>query len=162
MKMDLRFYPDPVLRAENREVEVFDDKLVQFAQDMMETMYEKDGVGLAAPQVGKNIRLAVIAFENREYVLINPRIVESAGEQVGEEGCLSVPGVYEKIKRADHVIVEAVDEKGNPIRLEAEGFLARAFAHEIDHLNGVLFIDHLSPLKRSFVKKRLRQSREKS
>lgn len=162
MKMDLRFYPDPVLRAENGEVDVFDEKLEQLVQDMKETMYEKDGVGLAAPQVGISLRLAVVAFEDKEYVLVNPRIVESSGEQVGEEGCLSVPGIYEKVKRADRVVVEGVDEKGNPIRLEAEGFLARAFAHEIDHLNGVLFIDHLSPLKRSFVKKKLRKARQDS
>ncbi len=162
MIMDIKVYPNPVLRSENAEVECFDEELKQFIVDMKETMYEKDGVGLAAPQVGVNRRVAVVAFENREYVLINPRIVEYGGEQVGEEGCLSVPGIYEKVKRSDQVVVEALNENGEPIRLEAEGFLARAFAHEIDHLDGILFIDHLSPLKRSFVKKKLRQIRKDS
>ena len=162
MIMDIRVYPDPVLRAGNEDVEVFDEDLKRFLKDMKDTMYEKDGVGLAAPQVGVNRKIAVVSFENREYVLINPKIVQTDGAQLGEEGCLSIPGVYEKVKRAERVVVEALDEDGNPVRLEAEGFLARAFAHEIDHLNGVLFIDHLSALKRSFVKKKLRQSRRES
>lgn len=162
MIMDIKVYPDPVLRAGNEEVQAFDEDLKRFLKDMKETMYEKDGVGLAAPQVGVNRKIAVVSFENREYVLINPKIVEAQGTQLGEEGCLSIPGIYEKVKRADRVVVEALDEDGEPVRIEAEGFLARAFSHEIDHLNGVLFIDHLSALKRSFVKKKLRQARRDS
>lgn len=150
--LDLRYLGDPVLRETAAEVDAFDDDLRRLARDMMDTMYAADGVGLAAPQVGILRRLVVI--DTREegvepLVLVNPRLVEVSEElEKGEEGCLSIPGLQELVERPTAAVVEALDLEGETFRIDAEGMLSRALQHEIDHLNGVLFIDRLSPLKR--------------
>ncbi len=148
-------YPDPALREPSKEVERFDSELGNFIRDLWETMLAYDGVGLAATQVGKNLRVCVISWKEHRLILVNPRITGTEGEQIGEEGCLSFPGIFEKIRRPLKVRVEAVDEAGKPFSLEADGFLARALCHEIDHLDGRLMIDHLSHLKREIVRKKL-------
>lgn len=154
----------PVLRQEASEIETFDDSLQGLVRDMFETMYHAEGVGLAGPQVGISSRILVIDTRNEEdppagrFALVNPRIVEaSRATERGTEGCLSIPGVDELVERALVVVVEAQDPAGRPVRMEAEGFLARVLQHEIDHLDGVLFIDRLSPLKREFLLKRYRK-----
>lgn len=153
--MDVRIYPDPVLRIPAKEIETFDRALDSFIHDLWETMLAFDGVGLAATQVGRDLRVCVISWKEHRLILVNPKIVHAEGEQVGDEGCLSFPGIFEKIRRPQKVRVEAVDAEGKPFSLEAEGFLARALCHEIDHLDGRLMIDHLSPLKREIVRKKL-------
>ncbi len=155
MEMSLRFYPDPVLRRETEEIRVFDQDLKVLVDEMTVIMQNADGVGLAAPQVGLSKKIAVVMIEGRRYVLINPVIVEEEGQQTGEEGCLSFPGVFGEVKRPYRVVVECRDETGEAQRYEAEGFLARAMVHEIDHLNGKLLIDKFSPIKRELIKKRL-------
>lgn len=153
----LRIYPDPVLRKETEPVKVFDEKFAGFVENLKDLMIEYDGVGLAAPQIGESVRVAVVYFEEQFYVLVNPTIKESCGRQLDQEGCLSFPGIYEDIERPSRVLVEAQNEKGEAYALEAADFLARAMCHEIDHLNGKLMIDHLSPMKREMVKKRLKK-----
>jgi len=153
-------YPDPVLRESAKPVEEFDEKLKAFIEDMWETMKAYDGVGLAAPQVGVSRQVAVIEWNDKRYVLINPRIIESDGKDIREEGCLSAPGFYEEVARPSRIVVEAIDEEGNPRRIEEEGFMARALAHEIDHLQGHLFFDHLSPLKRQMIERKLKKRRK--
>lgn len=153
-------YPDPVLRESAKPVEEFDEKLKAFIEDMWETMKAYDGVGLAAPQVGVSRQVAVIEWNDKRYVLINPRIIESDGKDIREEGCLSAPGFYEEVARPSRIVVEALDEEGNPRRIEEEGFMARALAHEIDHLQGHLFFDHLSPLKRQMIERKLKKRRK--
>lgn len=154
----------PVLRREASEVRTFDESLQGLVRDMFETMYHAEGVGLAGPQVGVSFRILVIDARNEEdppagrFVLVNPRIVEaSRATERATEGCLSIPGVDELVERALEVVVEAHDPMGEPVRVEAEGFLARVLQHEIDHLDGVLFVDRLSPLKREFLLKRYRK-----
>lgn len=154
----------PVLRREASEIDAFDDSLQGLVRDMFETMYHAEGVGLAGPQVGISSRILVIDSRNEDdppagrFALVNPRIVEaSRATERGTEGCLSIPGVDELVERALVVVVEAQDPSGAPVRIEAEGFLARVLQHEIDHLDGVLFIDRLSPLKREFLLKRYRK-----
>lgn len=153
--LEVLIYPDPALREPAKEVDRFDPELETFIRDLWETMLAYDGVGLAATQVGKNQRVCVISWKEHRLILVNPRIVRAEGEQAGEEGCLSFPGIFEKIRRPQKVQVEALDAEGKPFSLEAEGFLARALCHEIDHLDGRLMIDHLSPLKREIVRKKL-------
>jgi len=153
--LNVLVYPDPALRKPGREVTVFDRDLSGFIRDLWETMLAFDGVGLAATQVGVDLKVCVISWKEQRLVLVNPRIVEIEGEQVGDEGCLSFPGIFEKIRRPLKVRVEAFDGDGNPVTIEGEGFLARALSHEIDHLDGRLMIDHLSPLKREIVRKKL-------
>lgn len=151
MDLDIRVYPDPVLRVESAPVEVIDDDLVRFAEAMIEAMYASDGVGLAAPQVGVNTRLAVIDVSpghDDPVVYINPEITARSGRQTGEEGCLSLPGLHADITRAERVAVAAQLLDGREIGLEAEGLAARAFQHEIDHLDGVLFIDRAGTVDR--------------
>ena len=123
--------------------------------DMLETMYEYHGVGLAAPQVGVLKRIVVIDVGEGPIVLINPEIVETSGEQTGEEGCLSFPGIYEKVVSPEKMTVTYKDENGAEVTRELEGFIARVFSHEIDHLKGRLLIDRVSPLKRQFMKKKI-------
>ncbi len=156
----LRVYPDPILRRQSESVSVFDENLTGFVERLKDFMIEYDGVGLAAPQIGENIRVAVIFYEENLYVLINPEIKEADGEQIGQEGCLSFPGIFEDIARPSRVVVDAQDEKGNKYRIEATDFLARAMCHEIDHLNGKLMIDYLSPMKREMIKKKLIKSKK--
>ncbi|HAF50782.1 MAG: peptide deformylase [Synergistaceae bacterium] len=152
-------YPDSRLRARNAPVEDFSEELRSLVRDLFETTYSYDGVGVAAPQVGVNRKLAVVAWEDKKLVLANPRILLQEGEEEREEGCLSFPGIFENIKRPQKVTVEAMDEEGKLYTIEAEGFLARALLHEIDHLEGKLFIDHLSPMKRQLVKKKMKRQR---
>lgn len=161
----IRVYPDPVLRNKTARVEKVDESLDGLIQDMVETMHAAPGVGLAANQVGVPLQLAVIDLSAREdaedrhplLVLINPEIISSEGAAVEEEGCLSIPDFSEKVKRAARVRVRAQDRKGKNFELEAEGLLAKALQHEIDHLNGLLFVDRLSPLKKSIFKRRFRK-----
>jgi peptide deformylase len=134
-------YPAEILETNCEEVTVFDKKLAKLLNDMYDTMIEFDGVGLAAPQIGLNKKIAIVDIDDETGTieLINPEIIEASGEQTGPEGCLSFPGIYGEVTRANFVRVRAFDSKGRPYELEAEGFLARAIQHEIDHLNGILF-----------------------
>lgn len=148
-------YPDPVLRKKTEPVTVFDDALRTLVDEMTIVMKDDDGVGLAAPQVGISEKIAVVCVNDKRYVLINPVITASEGEQTDEEGCLSFPGIFGTIKRAEYVVVECQDERGEHKKYEATGFAARAFQHEIEHLNGKLLIDHFSPMKREMIRKKL-------
>ena len=158
---DIREYPEQVLRKGSQDVTDFGEDLQSLLRDMWETMVSNDGVGLAAPQIGVSLRVAVIGWRDRRIVLVNPVVIEQEGEEELEEGCLSAPGFYEKVTRPARVVVEAQDEHGEPIRLEEEGVLARVLMHEIDHLEGKLFLDRLSPLKRRYLKKKLQKRVEK-
>ena len=136
--------PDPVLRQKAKRITSFDDSIQRLIDDMVETMHEVGGVGLAAPQVGVPLRVIVIHLPEEEVVcLINPQIVKRSGEREVVEGCLSVPGYHGEIKRSEKVVVKGRDRRGKEIRIKAEGIMAEALEHEIDHLNGVLYIDHL-------------------
>jgi peptide deformylase len=160
-------YGDPVLETPCDPVEEFKTpELDRLIADMFETMYDAKGVGLAAPQIGLSKRLTVIDCscgedEDEKLVLINPRIVAAEGEQVGEEGCLSIPGFREDVKRPLRVKVHAQDTQGDWIEVEGEDLLARAICHENDHLNGILFLQHISSLKRELIKRKIRKLRKK-
>jgi peptide deformylase len=135
-------HPDPILREKAVKVTKFNANLHKLLDDMAETMYETgNGVGLAAPQIGVSKRVVVIDVGDGLIELVNPEIVETKGEQIGPEGCLSIPNVVGEVKRANYCRVKALDRNGNPVEYEGEAFLARALQHEVDHLNGVLFID---------------------
>lgn len=138
---------DEILRKRAREVEVVDDKIREILDDMVETMHQFNGVGLAGPQIGILKRLVVIdIYDDKGPIkLVNPRIIEQKGEQEVEEGCLSFPNQYAKLIRPAQVVVEAQNEKGETIRIEADGLLAQALSHELDHLEGVLFVDKMIP-----------------
>ncbi|WP_019228513.1 peptide deformylase [Sedimentibacter sp. B4] len=139
---NLRFNGDEILRKRSREVSVIDNKIKMLLNDMIDTMYENDGVGLAAPQVGILKRVVTIDVDDGNiYKMINPKILKSSGEQTDQEGCLSVPETKGMVKRPMNVTAVYTDEDGNEVTVEAEGLLARAICHEIDHLDGVLFID---------------------
>lgn len=160
--LPIRVYPDPVLRVRCPPVESFDDELRRLASDMIETMHAAPGVGLAAPQVGVEKRLAVVDVsvgEDRQVlkVLVNPEIVDERGRDVDSEGCLSIPGVTEKVARPVAVRVAAHDLEGGPVEIEVEALEARAVCHEIDHLNGVLFIDRLRGLRKDRVRRQLKK-----
>ena len=150
-----------VLRTRAAEVAEVDDDLRRLIDDMFETMYGAEGVGLAAPQVGISRRVIVVDVHDGEvepFALVNPRVVESSREtEKGEEGCLSIPGLTAAVERAAHVAVEGLDREGNPLRVEGGGLLARCLQHEIDHLDGVLFIDRVSPLKRKMLLQKWRK-----
>ena len=157
--LDIKVIPDPVLRKIAKPLENIDDDIVRLSENMIETMILAHGAGLAANQVGLPLELIVIEAslnprEKEHIVLINPVIVEKDLEENAEEGCLSVPGYYEYVKRAKRVLARGTDLKGNTIEFDCEGQLARALQHETDHLNGVLFIDILSPLKKALFKKK--------
>lgn len=152
------YLPDPRLRNIAKPVVTFDDKLQTLIDDMFETMYHARGVGLAAPQIGIGLRLSVIDVvgdKKNQLVIINPEIIAAEGEKKFEEGCLSVPGAYDTVIRAEKVTVKALDRTGNPIEIKADGLLAECLQHEIDHLDGKLFIDLLSPLKKAMARKKL-------
>lgn len=152
------YLPDDRLRQVAKPVEVFDDALQTLIEDMFETMYDARGVGLAAPQIGISLRLSVIDIQGdkkNQLVIINPEIIASEGLIEYEEGCLSVPGAYDKVKRAAKVTVRALDRHGKTFEMTADGVLCECFQHEIDHMNGKLFIDLLSPLKRAEARVRL-------
>jgi len=148
-------YPDPILLKNAEPVNGVDTDVKVLIEDMWETMYANQGAGLAAPQVGVGLQVAVVAHEGRRYTMINPEVILSEGEERMEEGCLSVPGVFQAVTRPSRVVVEALDENGIKRTIDETGFLARAILHEIDHFKGVLFIDHLSPLKRKLIKKKM-------
>lgn len=139
---NIRKMGDDVLRKSSKEIKEMTPRLQTLVDDMFETMYQAYGVGLAAPQVGILKRLVVIdTYEGQPLVLVNPKIIEKDGEQIGDEGCLSLPGKVAVVKRPNHVIYEALDRDMNPITVEGEGLLARAICHELDHLDGVLYPD---------------------
>jgi peptide deformylase len=166
MKLEIVKYGDPVLTKSADPVVEFDDKLKKLVDDMFETMYGAPGVGLAAPQVGVLKRLFVMdcssgRTKTKKIVLINAVIEVEEGEQIGEEGCLSFPGVFLEVKRPQRVVVRAQDVDGSPISLDVMDLEARCVSHETDHLDGELFIEYLSPLKRDLtrrkIKKRIKQ-----
>ncbi|MFZ0977855.1 MAG: peptide deformylase [Candidatus Acidiferrales bacterium] len=155
-------YGDPVLETPTKTVEKFDEELQALVNDMFESMYAAQGVGLAAPQIGISRRLAVIDVTNGKnpegrIVCANPQVIHSEGEQREEEGCLSVPGFRGHVARPLYVTVRAQDARGEEFEMRGEGLLARAFCHEIDHLDGILFISHLSMLKRDMIKRKIRK-----
>lgn len=155
-------YGDPILEKPCEPVKDFGAEFQDLVDGMFETMWAAKGVGLAAPQVGVSQRLTVIdcsAGENEaeRLVLVNPEIVAKDGTQVGEEGCLSIPGFREDVSRAMKTTVKALDRHGNPIEITGEELLSRAMQHEIDHLNGVLFLSHLSPLKRDLIRRKIKK-----
>ncbi|NLO41706.1 MAG: peptide deformylase [Bacteroidales bacterium] len=135
------YQKDDILRKKSKKVEIIDDRILSILNDMAETMYQADGAGLAAVQVGILKQLVVIDVGERLIKLINPKVVNSYGEQHETEGCLSIPGIYGTVKRPEQVEVSALNENGDSVLLKGRGLLARAFCHEIDHLNGILFID---------------------
>jgi len=153
----VRRYPDPVLRKVAEKVTDLSAELCKLSEDMIETMRAARGVGLAANQIGVPIRIISLELglekESEPLVLVNPEILQLTSEETAEEGCLSLPGFYETVKRARQVLVKAVTLDGKEFTMECEGLLARAFQHEIDHLNGVLLVDHLSPVKRQLFRK---------
>ncbi len=144
-------YPEPVLRRKAKRVKHIDESIAQLIDDMVETMHEVGGVGLAAPQVGVSLRVAVIELPGEEtIVLVNPEIVKRSGEQQVEEGCLSVPGYRGEIKRSVKVTAKGLDRRGRKIRIKGEGLLAEVLEHEIDHLNGTLYIDYLESMDKLY------------
>src|SRR5512141_2632805 len=155
---EIRIMGDPVLRQKAEPLAEIDAETRRLIQDMFETMYEADGVGLAAPQVGVSQRVIVIDPHEQDvkpFGLVNPVILQSAKDvERGEEGCLSIPGLKDIVERPAAVVVEGLDADGKPLHIEAEGLLARVIQHEIDHLDGILFPDRLSPLKRNMLLKR--------
>ncbi len=155
-------YPDPILQRPTEKITVFDDDLRTLAADMFESMYKAIGIGLAAPQIGVSKRITVIDLSNQKnpkdkIVLVNPEIVHKEGKQLEEEGCLSLPDIRDKVSRAAKVKVRAQDLEGKIIELEGAELLARAFQHEIDHLDGILFPWRLSALKRDLILRRIRK-----
>ena len=155
-------YPDPNLQIKAEPVQDIAPSLQKLIEDMIETMYQAPGIGLAATQVGKPIRIIVFDTTPREEgrnpsFLINPEIIEAEGEQILEEGCLSVPEYFSEVKRKSKVKVRGLDAKGQPVEICGEGVLATVLQHEIDHLDGILFIDRISALKRALYKKRVQK-----
>ena len=161
--LDIKTFPDPFLRLKTKPVQNIDGRLQQLIDSMGATMYEAPGVGLAAIQVGVDKQMLVYDVAPNEpsrrlHVLINPKIIDTEGQVLSEnEGCLSVPDYRANVKRASQILVEGVDRDGNPERIEAEGLLAIVLQHEIDHLNGTLFIDHISALKRQMYERRVKK-----
>ncbi|GAB6066712.1 peptide deformylase [Methylothermus subterraneus] len=166
--LEILEFPDERLRRKAKPVEAVDAAILRLVDDLFETMYAAPGIGLAATQVNVAKRVVVIDVsetKDQPLCLINPEILARSGVEEREEGCLSVPGVFEKVRRADKVKVKALDRRGRAFELEAEGLLAVCIQHEIDHLDGKLFVDYLSPLKRQRIRKKLskaaRQAKEK-
>jgi peptide deformylase len=141
----------PVLRQHSADVKVVDDEVRRLVEDMLETMDAAKGIGLAANQVGVARRVAVVDVDGDRFAMIDPRIVETEGRATAEEGCLSIPEVYADVTRPERVVIEALDADGNLYRKDASGLKARAIQHEIDHLDGILFLDHLSLIKRQML-----------
>jgi peptide deformylase len=155
----VRRYGDPVLRRRAASVEAVTPEVRRLANDMVETMYDEVGIGLAAPQVGISLRLLVVGDEEGRgvQVLVNPAISAEGGKVTEEEGCLSLPGVFAQVTRSEWVTLEAHDLEGQPVAITARGLRARVFQHEIDHLDGVLFIDRLEPVVRDRIKRRIKK-----
>ena len=163
--LPIRIYPDPILRVKTRKVEEFGASLRKLAADMVETMHAAPGVGLAAPQVGSELRIAVVDISVGEdpallKVLVNPEIVRREGLETDVEGCLSLPGITDKVDRPTGVTVRAQDLSGKPFELEAADYMARAICHEVDHLEGILFTDHLRGLRKERVRRQLKKLAE--
>lgn len=155
-------FPDPRLRTRSQPVAKVDDSIRALIKDMFETMYQAPGIGLAAPQVNVFQRVIVVDVSeeaNAPLALINPEIIESSGSEEMDEGCLSVPGIYESVQRAQWIKVKALDRDGNPFEMEANGLEAVCIQHEIDHLDGKLFVDYLSEIKRQRIRKKLEKQR---
>ena len=155
--LTLHLLGSPVLRQRSAEVEVFDDELKTFIDDMFETMAAAKGVGLAANQVGVARRVAVVDAEGQRFAMVNPRIVRAEGKGTAEEGCLSIPELREDVTRHAWLRVRGLDAQGKTVEFECDDLLARAVQHEVDHLDGVLYIDRLSPLKRKLLSRRLKE-----
>ncbi len=156
-------YPDPRLRKPARKVERVDDDIRRLVADMLETMYAEKGIGLAATQIDEQLDVLVMDLSeerNEPICLINAEIIAEGGHQEHEEGCLSVPGIYARVRRAEWVKVRALNEHGEPVELEAEGLLAVCIQHEMDHLRGKVFVDYLSPLKQKMVLKKMEKRRK--
>jgi len=156
--LDILHFPDPRLRNKAKPVSVVDERVRKLVDDMFETMYQAPGIGLAAIQVNAPLRVVTIDISeerNQPLTMINPEILEREGVEEMDEGCLSVPGIYEKVQRADRIRFRALDRDGNPYERDADGLLAVCIQHEIDHLDGKLFVDYLSNLKRQRIRKKL-------
>ena len=156
--LDVLSFPDERLRTVAKPVEEVNDEIKQLVSDMFETMKDENGIGLAATQVNRHVQVVVMDVsedQNEPRVFINPEIVRKDGSTISEEGCLSVPGNYAKVERAEAITVKALDQNGETFELDAEGLLAICIQHELDHLKGKLFIDYLSPLKRQRIRKKL-------
>lgn len=163
-KLDILEFPDPRLRRVAKPVESVAERERELADNMLETMYAAHGIGLAATQVNEHVRVVVMDLSDsrdQPRVFINPEIVRRDGSQACEEGCLSIPGYSAEVPRAGEVTVRALDREGEPFELDADGLLAVCIQHEIDHLDGKLFIDYLSPLKRRMVEKKLRKQQDR-
>jgi len=163
-RMELRQYPDPVLRAKTAEVAQFDQALADLAKEMISAMHAASGLGLAAPQIGVSKRLAIVSSDGQpghDTVVVNPEIVESEGWEEADEGCLSFPGIYVKMGRFTRVRVRYRDLKGAVCEMEASGLVARAVQHEVDHLDGRLLVDRMSPVQRMTHRHRLRELEER-
>jgi len=161
--LPLHLLGSPVLRERSREVQAVDDEVRAFVDAMFETMDANKGVGLAANQVGRAVRVAVIDADEKRITLINPRITAASDErEAEEEGCLSIPEIFAEVTRPTRVTLEALDRDGKPYTLEADGLLARAIQHEIDHLDGILFLDHLGPMKRQMLLRKYKRENPKA
>ncbi len=164
-KLNILHFPDPRLRECAKPVETVDDGIRRLVEDMLETMYDAPGIGLAAIQVNvpwRVITVDVSEEKNEPLALINPEILERFGEEEMEEGCLSVPGVFETVRRAERVRVRALNPAGEPLEFDVDGLLAVCIQHEIDHLDGKLFVDYLSEMKRQRIRKRLDKQRRQA
>jgi peptide deformylase len=162
-KLSILEFPDPRLRTVAKPVEQVDAAMRRLIDDMFETMYAAPGIGLAATQVNIHQRLLVLDVSedhSRPMVFINPEVLRAEGHQVYQEGCLSVPGIFADVKRAERLAVRALDRDGQPFELEAEGLLAVCIQHEMDHLAGKVFVDYLSPMKKEMVRKKLAKARK--
>jgi peptide deformylase len=165
----VRLYGDPILRVPCEPVVEIDEGTASVVEALRDTVDEAQGLGLAAPQIGISKRMIVVVEPGdngtrQHHVVINPEIVSACGEDLNEEGCLSIPGIYAKVRRPESVVVQGLDQSGRSVNIEAKGLMARAFAHEIDHLDGILFTDRISMVKRSLLRRRLgeikKQARE--
>jgi len=155
-------YGAPELRTVSKPIDSFDAELEKIVKNMFETMYSSPGIGLAAAQIGLNIRIATIDLSvgedtNQRIIICNPEIISAEGQQKNDEGCLSIPDFSETVSRPLKMVVRGLNLNGDEIKIEAEGLLARCLSHEIDHLNGILFVDHLSPLKRTIIRNKIKK-----
>jgi len=163
----IRFYGDPVLRERSEPVAEIDPDTGDIVAALKDTVDDAEGLGLAAPQIGVTKRVIVVVEladegERKHHVVINPEIVSACGEDISEEGCLSIPGIFAKVKRPQSVALKGLDPSGRNINIEASGLMARAFAHEIDHLDGILFTDRISMVKRSLLKRKLNEIKKQA
>ena len=159
--LEIKEYGEPILRGKALPVKEITPEILDLIKDMAETMYADSGVGLAAPQVGVSKRIIIIdGEEDGLIVLINPMIVKSEGELVAEEGCLSIPDIYSQVKRSLKVTVKALDENGDLIEITKEGLTARALQHEIDHLDGILFVDRIGRMERQILLNKLKKKKQ--